>query len=245
MENVNETMNPNETNETKETYPRTLCGLIPLTLEPVPINPNAVDWELWNADNVLTNRKRLLKLRKELLVAENADVLQRCEDEVIQLCDDYMEILFGLNIDHYISSIKEINEFKTVQYPQNMPYILLIDDTITVHTWMESHLRMYQTLREIHTEEESVSIMKDIIYAGGTFDPTTDIPDEDLEEEEDVEATEHWDGADDTTEELIREGIINDNHEFVNNPDNMTDEDLRRIINSFNDDHSVSGLLED
>ena len=244
MENTNETMSPIEPIEEneKEEYPKTLCGVIPVTFERFGINPYAVDWENWSADTVFENRMELLILRHKMLTATNADMLQRCMDLVVQKCDDYINITFERNIDTYIERMKRINEFKVCQYPVHMPYLIMLNDTITIHDWMEKHLRIYQTLREIHTSEECFSILRDIIFAGETYDPTTDVNEE---EDEDEASDEQWDGSDELQAEMIRENIINDNNEFINNPDNMTDDDLRSIINSFNDDHSVSGLLDD
>lgn len=245
MENTNETMSPIEPieeTEKEEEYPKTLCGVIPVTFERFGINPYAVDWENWSADTVFENRMELLILRHKMLTATNADMLQRCMDLVVQKCDDYINITFERNIDTYIERMRQINEFKVCQYPVHMPYLIMLNDTITIHDWMEKHLRIYQTLREIHTAEECFSILRDIIFAGETYDPTTDV---DEEEDEDEASNEQWDGSDELQAEMIRENIINDNNEFINNPDNMTDDDLRSIINSFNDDHSVSGLLDD
>ena len=247
-ENVNnvEEVNDNE-HKVIDYDSKTLCSVIPLMLCRIPFNPVVINWEDTQLDKLVGVRDELLQVRYALITSKDINEIQKIQQFVDDQCVSYMTQLgFGdlaLKYEHFIN---EINKDSHRNHPSEFRQFLLLNDVITIYDWIIVHLKYYREIRSIHTVEESIKILRSVVFNGEIFD------DAEIEESNgswaprnEVFDDEHWDGSEDIENDMIREKIIDDNNNFINNPDNISEDDLRKIINSFNDDHSVSGLLDD
>ena len=226
-----ETENPDDLSS-DDLGSKTLCSVIPLMICRFPFNPNIIDWENSNIDNLDQSRKDLLNARYALITSQNINEIQKLQTSIESMFDDIMT-KFGLDRD-YVDTIEDINKRGIRNYPSEFRHIILVSDMITIYDWILMNLKYYREMRKTFTQEKSTKKLMNIVYSGETFDPINDMEkfsEMDVEQEE-LQA------------EMVQDAIVNDNNQFINNPDNISEADLRSIINSFNDDHSVSGLLD-
>ena len=237
-------MTPNETPEEKKKEINvdspTLCSVIPLMFVRVPFNPTLVAWESFDVESFQKNYDDLLQVRFAMITTKDPSELQKLQQLVDDSGKSMMDKLGFGEID-YTDFVKQINEENTRVYPSDYCQFLLLNDLITLMGWILTHLKYYKEFRKIMGVAEAVKLMRTVMFTGEVLDENKDIKVDD----DGAELDENWDGSEDINAEMLRNKIIDDNNQFINNPDNMTDEDLRSIINSFNDDHSVSGLLEE
>ena len=226
-----------------------LCSVIPLMFCRVPFNPIIVDWENSSLEKIVNIRNEFLQLRFALISSNDINEIQRIQQVVDETCGQGMKQL-GFDID-YTDWVSKVNADSVRQHPSEFCQLLLLNDIITLYDWIITHLKYYHELRSLHTAEECVKIMRSVMFNGEILDENHIIPDEgdnSWATRDDVftdeELGDHWGSAEELQAEMVRDGIIDDNNNFINNPDNMADDDLRSIINSFNDDHSVSGLID-
>jgi hypothetical protein len=258
---MNEITNPNETFEesvtptaqetpTKDTVidididSPTLCAVIPLMLCKVPLNPNLIDWEGIDLEILTQIFESMVSLRYTLITTKDPITLQKVQQSIDEECEKRME-MFGFDID-YDGDIKEINKDSTRNLPSESRQFLLVNDTIAIYDWIIKNLKIYRELRSDHNADEAYRRLRSIMFNGeihdeSKFNESNDnswSPDPTVFENEDV-------SLDDSISESIREDIISDNNNYINNPENLSDDELRNIINSFNDEHNASGLIDD
>ena len=239
--------NEENINETKpiDIDSPSLCAVIPLMTCRAPINPNMIDWENSSLETLTTVYENLLTVRHALITSKDIMEIQKLQQAIDETCKPYME-QFGFDID-YDTFVKDINKESTRNYPSEYRQFLLLSDVISIYDWIISNLKFYHELRASFDDVESYKKLRNVMFNGEVVDGAEayreDVEDEEFYnthwspmenvfEEDDVSyMNEYWDGE--------------NNDEKLNNPDNMSDEDLRSIINSFNDEHESSGLIDD